>query len=159
MQGMSLLEKYYMLHEKCASPKTSDCSRSTIYYFDKFCKHCNGGMKRPEKHERRILKQLWKAGFCSRDCVLNGKRQWKTFSPSASDSHVVNKQNPDLENMVGLSMVIDKKIEQMHPTAKIVKQADIRFNMLSEKLSFLEDVTGQKWYSSKFYFWLEKSVY
>jgi len=170
MSKLSLYEKYQMLVNQCTSPKSSDCIRSTIYRFDKWCKCCNAGMAKPVSHEKKSIKSLFRKGFCSERCsksnvkkinigsICSGKHEGfvSSFSRTSHDDQHIKPDPTKIEDMVSLSIAVDRMDKKMPPFAKLIRQAEFEFNLLSEKLSFLEMSTGDTWGSSKYYFWLNK---
>ena len=152
---MSLWERYLMLFSKASSPRSSDCSRGTIYTFEKWCRNCGAGMSKPQRHEQRERKKLYKSSFCSVNCQERGKREVTqrnikvqyTFRPNIS-----------LDDMVMVSKALDEQEAKMPPFVRILKEVDATYNMLSEKLSAMELLTDERWYQSKYFYWLGKAL-
>lgn len=166
---LSLLEKYHMFFSQCTSPRSSDFTRTTIYHFDRWCRCCGAGMVQPARHEQRAKKMLWSGGVCSALCFNNESKKvkignlWKenagaesSFSRTVSDSQSFKFNSDKMDAMIELSICVDAEESRTAPFQKLVKYADMKFKMLSEKLSFMEVETGENWSSSKFYFWLHK---
>ena len=153
---MSLESKYQRLFDKASSPKTLDIGRSTIYAFDRYCKHCGQGLIQPKRFDRRTLKALFKKSFCSDKCKKLGKREESTFPISANGSPPGVKKEHIVEEMAFIAIELQKRDKVSHPVLKLIQRARQNYRLLSEQLAFLEAWTGEKWYESKFYYWVSK---
>ena len=155
---MDAKTRYERLFEKASSPRSVDCGRGTIYLFPKHCKSCGQGMKRPASHERRLIKFLFKKSFCSSDCMAAGPNPNLQFKPSvSSDTSTSMSVVETMEEMAFAALEV-KRSEESKQTwfGNLARIADKTFTLLSEKLSFLERKTNQRWYESKFYYWVKK---
>lgn len=144
-------EKYEYLYLKAISPKSVDCARGTIYRYEKNCKACNAGIAKPERHDKRDKKYLFKKGFCSLRCLKIGANQKSTFEKlSTSESFAPSKQFI-VEDLAFASLELQRQNNRMSEIQRMVSIADRTFNLISEKLAWLEKHTGEMWYPVKFY--------
>lgn len=153
---MDLRDKYEKLFLKASSPKSANFSQSTVYSFDKHCKHCRQGLKKPKFHDRRIKKKLYKSGYCSEECKAKGVAQEISVGASHNNTFT-SKSHEIVEEMAFTALEIQKQEAKLMPIQKLVLHADRSFKLLSEKLRWLEVTTGEKFYSAKFYRILERA--
>lgn len=153
---MDVLKKYEILRDRVSSPKSINPFKTTIFSFQRYCRHCNTGMFRPRPHQGKKAYLLFRSGYCSNKCREFGPREIKntikikeTRSPSTTLTH-------QTEEMALLSLKVARELTTTKMLVKIVREAHRMFRLLSEKLSYVESMTGRKWYPSKFYFWLNK---
>jgi len=149
----NLRYKYERLFAK-ATHSSFDYERGTIYVFKKYCRACGEGLTRPNMWDPREEKALWKKSFCCDECKQNGVRDLPTIKIKPSDSQY--RDNYPLEEMAFVALEIQKEEEKIPPLLRLIAKADQGFNLLSEKLRFLEVETSDKWYPSKFFYWLGK---
>lgn len=156
---MTLRERYELLLSKTASPKSVDFGRPAIYRFDKFCKRCNTGMHKPRREDRRILKALFRKGFCSSICFEKGALNKTTPSPIGNQQtdHSVRTKNHIVEELAFVSLDIEKQESKLSPLVNMALFAERTFRLLSEKLRWMEVQTGQYFYPNKFYRLLERA--
>jgi hypothetical protein len=152
---MDIKTRYEKLFESVSSPKSLDCGRGTIYLFVKYCKQCGTGLKQAQRHDRREVKALFRKSFCSQECKTKGVRFESTFPSNPKSEYAPSKTNTKLiEEMAFAALEVERQRRRSHGFVDIVMRANEEFKLLSEKLSFLESVTGVAWNSSKFYYWL-----
>lgn len=150
---MGIIEWYQMLFRRCSSPRVSDCTRVTIYTFEKNCKACGAGMMKPERHHPRVKKALFKSSYCSDKCKVEGPRRGHMVAKSVKPTVSNQKSTVSLDDLVTASKALEEFEKRVPPFARAIKVVDERYKLLSEKLSFMEFITGERWTKSKFYFW------
>lgn len=156
MSLLNLDAKYQLFFAKAASPKSCDGSRVAIYRFEKFCRHCGAGLSKPAIHDPRIERKLYKFSYCSEECKEIGPHSRGLFVRSVK-THISGKPSTTaIDDMVDISKAIDAIEKKMPPFVKLLREANSRFNILSEKLSYLEMMTKEKWGHSRFYYWMER---
>lgn len=158
MSRLSLWERYLMLFNIASSPRSSNFTKSTIYYFEKWCKCCGKGMSQPARHETRNNRALYKRGFCSIHCSEKGVRERTVFSRATTHGGFKSKNGRDIDDMVMISKSLDEQESKLPPFIRTIKEVDATYNMLSEKLSAMELFTGEKWHQSKFYYWIGRAL-
>ena len=151
-----MIERYLLALERATGPRSRDFSRSAIYSFPKYCKRCNCGMKRPAIHERRVLKTLFKVGFCSDKCQDIGAAPPRTFRGTTSQPMSGVREPVELEELLDAAIAIMKQKKTGKTLGQLVRDVDLMYNMLSEKLSMMEMFTGQQWGASKFFYHLRR---
>ena len=165
------MKKSELLRLKAISPKSVNPANGAIYLFKKYCKSCNKGLTDPPRSLGKEQRKLYKNSFCSVKCKENGgilkigsvtreryTSYQSTFNKNINPKHQPSKLYVELLEELGFSSLQEKKT-QTDKTKFIllhVKYCHERFKKLSEKLSYLESKTNQRWYNSKFYFWLNK---
>lgn len=153
----SLIDKYQMLFGKCAAPKSCDFSRATIYQFEKYCKNCGAGLKVPFRHTPRIEKFLFKNGYCCQQCKESGPRFKSSFERTPKPHIRYQPKNLAIDDMVAVSIALDAQERRLPPFIKVIREIDVSYNLLPEKLSVMEEVTKERWYPSKYYHWLRRA--
>lgn len=151
------MENIQHKYEKLALKATSsafDYERGTIYSFLKYCKACGEGLNKPPPYARKTDRSLWKKSFCCEECKENGKRVGQQIK--LKGTYFNFKKDYPVEEMAFLAIDIERAEKQLPPTLQIVLKADRLFNLLSEKLRFLEIETGETWYESKWYYWINQ---
>jgi|TARA_Y100000310_G_C20693769_1_gene824081 hypothetical protein len=141
--------------ERASFPRSKDVSRVTAYLFPKYCKRCNAGIKKPALHERKTIRAIFKKGYCSDSCKIKGPRI-NGHQVSTSKQEHGTRENKALISMLDLAVEIKKLDNKKGPFATIISEVDAKYNMVSEKLSALELITGEKWSPGRLYFWLRK---
>jgi len=155
---VQLKRRYELLFERVSSPKSLDVGRSTIYSFERYCKNCNKGLIRPERHHKKEARGLFSKSYCSIKCKQKGKRKESTFPLKIKEEYATSKVSiENIEEMAFCSLLSTSYDNQKNQISRFVRIANKQFQLLSEKLSYLERKTGQRWYCSKFYYWLKKS--
>lgn len=153
---MNLRQRYEMLYSKAASPKSVDFGRPAIFRFEKYCKHCNSGLGKPKREDRRTAKALFRKGFCSSHCFAKGA----VCSSQAlvSGDHSVRSKNHVVEEFAFISKEIERQESSNAPIVNMALYADRTFRLLSEKMRWMEIQTGQAYYPNKFYRLLERAT-
>ena len=113
-------------------------------------------MKRPAIHERRVIKALFKSGFCSDKCLEEGAASIGTFRRTASQTMSGFREPVELEKLLDAAIAIMKQKKTGRTLDQLVLDVDVMYNMLSEKLSMMEMFTNQKWGASRFYYHLRR---
>ena len=72
------------------------------------------------------------------------------------ETHTARTKDFEIEELAFLSLQIQREMNKRDPLYIFASYADANFNLLSEKLSFLESQTNQSWSVNKFYYWLNK---
>lgn len=152
---MNLRERLERLYSKAAFPKSVDFYRPAMYRFDKYCKCCHSGMKKPAQHERRELKSLFRKGYCSKQCQIVGPVPLKQGANLCGDHAKARSENV-IEEYAFLSVELSKRESNLKPIQNLLMYAERTFTLMSEKLRFMEVQTGEKWYPNKLYRTLEK---
>lgn len=145
--------KYERLSEKI-NASAIDYERGTAFVFPKYCKACGEGLVKPHQWDPRLQKGLFKRSFCSQECKDEGPRKGPIMK--VNPSHTVYRKDYPVEEMAFIGMQIEKLEQKEAPIVKLIKKACTEFKLISEKLRFLELETGERWYPSRFYFWLSK---
>lgn len=149
----SLRDKYAELVSRATS-SSIDYGRLTIYSFPKHCKHCGEGLAQGKV---RIKKSLWRKSYCSEECQELGPSKQRKYSLTAkSGGHPTSSRELAMEELAFIGLQIEREESKLPPMIRLVVRADKAFNLLSEKLSFLEIESGEEWTPSKFYYWLNK---
>ncbi len=122
---------------------------------DKYCKRCGAGMMKPKPHARVFLRSLFRVGFCSEECKELGARQ-RLFAPKTVKKKFYQPSSGNVaEEMAFRSIEIERAEAEGGAILSFVRRAQ-SFRFLSEKLSYLEKMTGQRWYPSRYYIWKNK---
>lgn len=145
--------KYERLAAKVFS-SPFDYERGTIFVFDKYCKHCGEGLTKPAQWDHREDKALWRKSFCSDECLEFGARHFERLS--IKPSTINHKTDYPIEEMAFIALEIQKEEAKEAPLMRLIRKANETFNLLSEKLRFLEIETDEKWYASKWFYWMNK---
>jgi hypothetical protein len=157
---MGLLEKYKLLHEAATSPRSADCGARSVYRFKKHCKNprCGAGLTQPKRNASRISRSLFRRSFCSEDC-LEGRTRHKSLFPrslKAGHSNAALRTYPAEKSSFAALQLI-RSMRGMTRLQKMVVVAETSFNLSSEKLSYMEHRTGQKWSASRFFYHLGRA--
>ena len=145
-----------MLFNRAISPQSIDLIRFTACNYEKYCKRCGEGLDQPSKTGPRVLRSLYRLGFCCDECVEAGPIKKSSGSVRiALDS--VRKPNIHIFEKVAFAALELRRIEEtLSHMEKLVIWAEKNFRLMSEKLGWLELNTGDIWYPNKFYRILEK---
>lgn len=146
--------KYQRLAHRLLSSSV-DYGRQTIYLFQKYCKRCGEGLQKLAPGNIHLKKTLWRKSFCSEECLEEGARKFHTFPITVKPNHPNNKKESVIEEMAFLAVEMKREEEQEAPISKLIRET-FGFKFLSEKLRFLEVMTGELWMPSRYYFWLNK---
>lgn len=155
---MGLLEKYLKLHDAATSPRAADCGARAVFLFRKHCKRCRAGLSEPKRNARRILRALFRTGYCSEECRDFGATHIGLFPKPIKSGH----SNGALmvypaEKSAFAAVALKNAAEQMTRLQKLVIQAETTFSLKSEKLSFMEFITGERWSAARYYYHLSKA--
>ncbi len=154
---MGLLEKYKTLHEAAISPRSADCGFKSAFHFKKYCKRCSGGLLEPKRNSSRIIRGLFRRGYCSEEC-RSSKLKREGFPKSIKSSRLSNPlRNFPQEKSAFASAAIKRATEKMSSLQKSIVFAECSFNLISEKLSYLESTTGETWSRQRYYYNLQKA--
>ena len=150
---MEYKDRHKKLFEKASSPSSADIFSGTAYIFPKYCKNCFKGMVEPSKKARKH--KLFGSGFCSNKCKSCGPRIKSSFPVKVKDTFVKSNRLVEItEEMAFIALKIKREETGSFVLKRLVKKANLMFFLLSEKLAFLEKETNEKWYASKFYYWI-----
>ena len=155
---MDAQKRFEMLFEIASSTRSIDVGRSTIYTFPKYCRSCNAGMTQPKQHERREIKKLFMHSFCSVACQVSGPiANLSTFPAKAKETHEPSKNSVKvMEEMAFASIEAECEKRSPHGIMRMVAFCEKSFRYVAEKLKYMSDMTGERWYSSKYYYWAGK---
>lgn len=146
--------KYEKLAAKVMS-SSFDYERGTIYVFQKYCKHCGSGLIKPHSWDPKEDKKLWKKSFCSDECQEIGPRFFQAISVKPSETY--HRRDYPIEEMAFIALEIQKEEKNEIPLIALVRKTNEAFKLLSEKMRFMEIETQEKWYPSKWFYWLSRA--
>lgn len=152
----NLIRRYERLREKASSPKSVNHGRAAIYTFEKYCRRCRAGMKKPKPFDRVWIRWLYRRGYCSDECEDMRNRVGASSGVKGSTKIVRQPKVYDVERMAFEGLKIEKLMARLNDEQKLVFQADNKFRLLSEKLRFLEIATKRAWSHSTFYYKLNR---
>lgn len=151
--------KYQLLYEQVTSPQSVEHGRETIYYFEKYCRHCGEGLIEPGCNVKKIKVLLWNRGYCSPKCRELGPRKNVQGNCRAGLGERLSFQPArvsPVEEMAFIALRIKREDETESKMQHLIRTALNSFRLISEKLRFLEIETGDRWYKSKWYYWLDR---
>lgn len=152
----NLIRRYERLREKASSPKSVNHGRAAIYSFEKYCKCCKGGMKKPKPFDRVWVRWLFRRGYCSDECADSGGKRGASTGVKGSTKIIRQPKTYDVERMAFDAVHIEKMLRRLTDEQRMIFHADNKYRLLSEKLRFLEINTKRAWSASTFYYKLNR---
>lgn len=144
---LDLKERHRRLVEKASSPRSIDVGRGAIFVFAKHCKCCGAGMIEPGPYEKKAYLKLYRRGFCSDRCFRIGPR------PRGTQKTKHHKVFRNTIHIMELAAWIGARLRRadLDHAEKLAYFANHQFNLLSEKLSWMEKQTGKRFFANTFY--------